>query len=42
MVPAVRNRRLICIGILVKDKETAIEHSEYIGTKTNNQSEYEL
>ena len=36
------NPGLSAIGILVKDKETTIiEHSEYIGIKTNNQSEYE-
>jgi ribonuclease HI len=36
------NPGLSAIGIIVKDKEiTIIEHSEYIGIKTNNQSEYE-
>ena len=36
------NPGLSAIGILVKDNETTIiEHSEYIGIKTNNQSEYE-
>ncbi len=36
------NPGLSAIGILVKDRETTIiEHSEYIGIKTNNQSEYE-
>ena len=36
------NPGLSAISILVKDNETTIiEHSEYIGIKTNNQSEYE-
>jgi ribonuclease HI len=36
------NPGLSAIGIIARDKETTIiEHSEYIGIKTNNQSEYE-
>ena len=36
------NPGLSAIGVIVKDKGiTIIEHSEYIGIKTNNQSEYE-